>query len=439
MSNSTSQGPVTPTTHTRNPWRIAVIVILSLALLGVAIGGGIWWGGRNSGNNASGVAGPAIGSGTASGNTDIIAVPINTADNPFTPAAGSDVKITPAKVDAPTVVPGGQVGLYGGSLNIASCDREQLIGFLATNPEKATAWAGVVGIAVADIAPFVRRLTSVILRADTIVVNHGYANGAVTSFLSVLQAGTAVLVNDRGQPVVRCFCGNPLTAPPTRISSPVYSGPTWPEWNPAAVTIIINNTTVITDFTIINITTGDAFTRPAGTDGTSDSAAGASPAPTTPAPTTPAPTEPVPTTPAPTEPVPTDEPTALPTGPVEKVFSVESIAGISSGPSKPSKFTIETRLFVTSIVTYHYDNGGAAPGQISLKSADGTVYGPWPTVGSDGQGGVPNAYWTATPNVSLEPGTYTVVDSSPSTWSWAPDTGGRGIVIVSGIWTALPG
>lgn len=429
VSDSTGQGPVASTANSRNPWRIAVIVIAALALLGVAIGGGIWWGGRNSGTAASGVAGPAIGSGTTSGTTDIIAVPINTADNPFTPPAGSDVKITPAKVDAPTVVPGGQVGLYGGSLNIASCDREQLIGFLETNPDKATAWAGVVGIAVADIATFVRSLTSVILRADTIVVNHGFANGAATSFLSVLQAGTAVLVNDRGQPVVRCFCGNPLTAPPTRISSPVYSGPTWPEWNPAAVTIIINNNTVIADFTLINITTGDAFTRPAGTDGTSDSATGATPAPATP----------TPTTPAPTTPAPTEEPTSMPTGTVEKVFSVESIAGISSGPSKPSRFTIETRLFVTSIVTYHYDNGGAGPGRIALRSADGTVYGPWPTVGSDGQGGVPNAYWTATPNVSLEPGTYTVVDSSPGTWSWAPDTGGRGIVIVSGIWTALPG
>jgi hypothetical protein len=38
-------------------------------------------------------------------------------------------------------------------------------------------------------------------------------NGRATSFGSVLQAGTAVLVDKYGHPVARCRCGNPLTEP----------------------------------------------------------------------------------------------------------------------------------------------------------------------------------------------------------------------------------
>ena len=104
-------------------------------------------------------------------------------------------------------------------------------------------------------------------------------------------------------------------------------------------------------------------------------------------------------------------------------------------PTAPSVFTVEQGVYLTRVMTYHYLNGGAGPGTVALKSADGKVYGPWRAVGEPGQGGVANAYWIVTPDVEIPPGTYTVVDSNPGTWSWASDTGGRGIVAVYGIWT----
>jgi hypothetical protein len=404
-----------------NPWRTVAIVLGALVLLAGGIAGGVWFANRGGGSTptAAPVSGPAIGGDTGTAGADIVAVPINTATDPFTPPAGQDETVVPAAVTKPTLVPGGQVGLYGGTMQKASCDREQLVGFLAANPDKAAAWAGVEGITVEQIGPFVRALTPMLLRTDTIVVNHGFVSGKATSFTSVLQAGTAVLVDDRGTPRARCYCGNPLTPAPTKIAAPVYSGPTWPAWNPVSVVVITSNTTVINDFTVINITTGTPFTRPTGTAGTEDVPGTATPGTS-------------PTTHGGTA-------TAVPTGTVEKLFAIESIQGVSENPTKPSTFGIETAFFVTKIDTYHYNNGGIPPGTISLRSSDGKVYGPWQATGLPGQGGVPNATWTTTPNVELPPGQYTVVDSSPATWSWAPDTGGRGIVAVYGIFTALPG
>ena len=122
-----------------------------------------------------------------------------------------------------------------------------------------------------------------------------------------------------------------------------------------------------------------------------------------------------------------------PPGEPEVLFQVNSIAGVSSGPPKPTVFTLDEAAYLTSIVPYHYFNEGTPPGTVGLQAADGTTYGPWPATGTEGQGGVPNANWYVTPNVTVPPGTYTVIDSDPATWSWALDTDQRGITIVEGI------
>jgi hypothetical protein len=114
------------------------------------------------------------------------------------------------------------------------------------------------------------KLTPMLLRSDTLVINHGYLNGAATSFPSVLQAGTAVLAGRRGLPVVRCYCGNPLTQPPAQITDATYTGPTWPGWNPQSITVITQNTTFINIFIVVDVNTGERFTRPAGTAGGQD-------------------------------------------------------------------------------------------------------------------------------------------------------------------------
>jgi uncharacterized protein DUF6777 len=78
-----------------------------------------------------------------------------------------------------------------------------------SSPDKAAAWAGVEGITPADIPRYVVELTPVTLRSDPAVTNHGFANGTPTTLRSVLQVGTAVLVDKFGVPRVRCMCGNP--------------------------------------------------------------------------------------------------------------------------------------------------------------------------------------------------------------------------------------
>jgi hypothetical protein len=122
----------------------------------------------------------------------------------------------------------------------------------------------------------------------------------------------------------------------------------------------------------------------------------------------------------------------VPSGPNRMLFSVESIQGVSNGPTAPTVFSLAGPALITSIMTYHYFNHGAQPGTIGLRAADGKMYGPWHTTGSDGQGGVANANWTARPRTVIPAGQYTVVDSDPSTWSWAADTGGKGITFIKG-------
>jgi uncharacterized protein DUF6777 len=109
----------------------------------------------------------------------------------------------------------GGSGPYGGSGSDKVCDRDQLIRFLRANPERMRAWAGVLGIDsdYRSVSRYIAKLHPVTLTRDTQVTNHSFVNGRATAFQSILQAGTAVLVDRYGHPVVRCRCGNPLTEP----------------------------------------------------------------------------------------------------------------------------------------------------------------------------------------------------------------------------------
>jgi hypothetical protein len=108
--------------------------------------------------------------------------------------------------------------------------------------------------------------------------------------------------------------------------------------------------------------------------------------------------------------------------------ALNSIAAVGNGPGKPSVVEFEAPTLIRSIMTYHWNSArGATPGTIALRDRAGVIYGPWSASGSDGQGGVRNAYWHVAPNISLQPGQYTIIDSDPSTWSTNSETGDRGI------------
>jgi hypothetical protein len=169
-----------------------------------------------------------------------------------------------ARVDATAVagLAAGQPGLYGGTRDNASCDAEQLVTFLAEHPDRAAAWAEVAGIRSEAIPDHIRDLTSVVLRADTRVTNHGFRDGHATPRQSVLQTGTAVLVDTYGIPQVRCACGNPLLPPQAVATGVRYTGTPWPAFAATAIVNIANvHDTVIERFVLIDSPTADAFTR----------------------------------------------------------------------------------------------------------------------------------------------------------------------------------
>jgi hypothetical protein len=207
-------------------------------------------------------------------------------DNPFTDPVGRDednVK-PPKQAQSGGTYDADLPGLYGGTMDYATCDKRQLVSYLQETPDKAKAWADTVSIEPTEIKTYVNKLTPVTLRTDTRVTNHGYTDGIATPIPALLQAGTAVLVDKYGAPVVKCYCGNPLTAPQP-LDKPTYTGNPWPTYTPGNVTIIQKTTTIIKVFKLYDLETGEIITRPAGTDGSQDQPAGQPEAPPTQPPT----------------------------------------------------------------------------------------------------------------------------------------------------------
>ncbi|MFG2977993.1 DUF6777 domain-containing protein, partial [Streptomyces sp. NPDC048331] len=124
-------------------------------------------------------------------------------------------------------VDGGYPGLYGGTRNVAACDVEKQIRFLTQHPDKGRAFAASLNVRQPEVPSYLRSLTPVRLGWDTRVTNHGYRDGAPTSYQAVLQAGTSVLVDAQGVPRVRCACGNPLDPPVAVRGRQTYSGAKW--------------------------------------------------------------------------------------------------------------------------------------------------------------------------------------------------------------------
>ena len=121
----------------------------------------------------------------------------------------------------------------------------------------------------------------------------------------------------------------------------------------------------------------------------------------------------------------------LPAGELPEVviLSIGNDSARSTNPSSPAVFTIGGEWRITGISTDHWNDGnGATPGSVSLSEAGGASYGPFACTGRDAG----SVLWDASPDVLLPPGTYTVVDSDPSTWSQNTESGGRGFVSVRG-------
>ena len=111
---------------------------------------------------------------------------------------------------------------------------------------------------------------------------------------------------------------------------------------------------------------------------------------------------------------------------------LESIAAVANGPTQPSQIHLAEPALLERLSTYHWNHGkGRTPGVIGLRNTTGALLGSWSASGSDGQGGVANAYWNAQPGIVLQPGTYDVVDSDPASWATNAELGFRGMFSAS--------
>lgn len=167
-------------------------------------------------------------------------------------------------------LPGSTPGLYGGTRSVAACDVGQQIRFLAADPARAKAFAQAAGVDRADVPEFLNGLTPVVLRADTRVGSHGFRAGSVTAFQSVLQAGTAVLVDGRGLPRVRCACGNPLSRPAGAGQAQGIQGEPWAGYDPARTLVVAPAAKAVTDLVIVDADHNSWMERPVGDEGARD-------------------------------------------------------------------------------------------------------------------------------------------------------------------------
>ncbi|MFF8536371.1 DUF6777 domain-containing protein [Streptomyces sp. NPDC015532] len=194
-----------------------------------------------------------------------------TAPTDTTPAPRPPVTRTPQPSPTGTQgarsVSGAAPGLYGGTRNAGSCDVGKQIRFLSADRAKARVFAELSGISPESVPDYLRRLTPVVLRADTGVTDHGFAAGRATGFQAVLQAGTAVLVDNRGVPRVRCACGNPLGRPTEADGNPDTRGRPWSGYRPAQVVTVTPAPDVITDITIVDVADNTWIERPVGYEG----------------------------------------------------------------------------------------------------------------------------------------------------------------------------
>ncbi|WP_406345634.1 DUF6777 domain-containing protein [Streptomyces sp. NBC_00648] len=200
---------------------------------------------------------------------------------PFTPSSARHSSPPPSPPSLPSAsapasanvtrgVDGSAPGLYGGTRNKASCDVEKQIGALGADPAKNKAFASVLGIGPDTVPTYLRALTPVQLRVDTRVTNHGYRDGSASSYQAVLQAGTAVLVDDRGVPRVRCACGNPLMPPVAQQGTPKPTGDAWPAYRPSNVAVVAPATHVVDTFVMFDPDRDEWFSRPKGDTGAGD-------------------------------------------------------------------------------------------------------------------------------------------------------------------------
>lgn len=193
------------------------------------------------------------------------------AEDPF---AGAPDPALATPIDDTGVVPTGalnsqttnatDVAIYGGSGDHQLCDAQKFVEFMKQKPAQAQAWVDALNadpklswkngtLTVAEIPDYVNTLVAVVLMSDTLVTNHDFVNQKPVPYQSVLQAGTAVLVDMWGVPRLQCYCGNPLTLPPGTAATTTFVGTPWAGFSPGNVTNLTPPAQPVTALTVANL------------------------------------------------------------------------------------------------------------------------------------------------------------------------------------------
>ncbi|MGW3077762.1 MULTISPECIES: DUF6777 domain-containing protein [unclassified Kitasatospora] len=307
---------------------------------------------------------------TPSVETQAVSAP---APAPVTPTAQHPGGTSPGS--GPTAVlhsvGGSSAGLYAGTTSKPSCDTERLIGMVSAG-DAGRAWASAVGIAQADIPGYLRSLTSAYLRVDTRVTNHSYRSGAVVAYQSVLQAGTAVLVDARGVPRARCSCGNPLK-PPTPVNDARYTGKAWAGFHPTALIVVVPAPQPVTEIVLADIQTGRWFSRLTGRAEAVDRTVEPPTGPLAPGIPPPAPWEPAPTATSPTSPGTPSPGTATSPGATSPGTMSSGTTTTTTGTTSPPTATSTPTSTVTAATPTHPATGTTTAGPAKITAVTTTT------------------------------------------------------------------
>ena len=196
-----------------------------------------------------------------------------------------------AELDQPVALAGRLVrafepGLYSGTHDRPPCDVEVLAELVADGGQADAAaidaWFTALGDDIRENqrGDYVDDLTPVRLRFDTRATSHRLENGEAVAYQALLQAGTAVLVDESGMLRVRCSGGHPLGEPEP---SPDLDGDAafdvdelaenphdaWDGLDPARA-VVVGASPAQDHFDLADPVDGSRFRRLAGSDGTRD-------------------------------------------------------------------------------------------------------------------------------------------------------------------------
>jgi hypothetical protein len=93
-------------------------------------------------------------------------------------------------------------------------------------------------------------------------MEHEWNGSAGTDYPAVLQAGSGVLVDDRGIPRVRCTSGNPLEPPDDTLGDDL-AGDAWRWFTPSAVATVTPAERPMNAFAVVDLDSGTMIQIPA--------------------------------------------------------------------------------------------------------------------------------------------------------------------------------